>query len=220
MGDMKFHVAAILFDIDGTLVDSTPAVNRAWTGWAEDHGINPGEVLAVCPGRRSEDTIAEYVPEQDVAAEVVDMERREAADVDSVVALPGTRDILSALPARQWAAVTSGSRALMRARLAATGLPEPDVLITGDDVNAGKPDPQGYHLAAAELGVDARDCLIIEDAPVGLGAARGADGTVLAVGTSHPVADLAALGLADAVVADLTAITVEQTPTGLTVTVP
>ncbi|MCJ7858153.1 HAD-IA family hydrolase [Corynebacterium kalidii] len=217
-----FTVAAILFDIDGTLVDSTPAVNRAWRSWAARHGIDADAVLAVCHGRRSADTIAEFLPAEDVAAEAEELERVEAADVDGVVALPGAAELLAALPESAWAAVTSGSRALMRARLAAAGLPVPEVLVAAEDVTEGKPDPQGYRAAARRLGVDPADCLVLEDAPAGLGAGRAAGGRVLAVATSHPRAQLEALDgemAADAVLDGLTDLTVEVRGDRLAVTV-
>ena len=120
---MRFEVDAILFDIDGTLVDSTAAVGRTWRAWSAARGIDALEVLRVCHGRRSEDTVAEFLPSDQRAAAVAELERLEMADLDDVIALPATRDLLSRLPSDRWAAVTSGSQLLMRARLAAAGLP-------------------------------------------------------------------------------------------------
>lgn len=220
--DSRFTVAAILFDIDGTLVDSTAAVNRAWRAWAAEHDIDADEVLAVCHGRRSADTIADFLPADQVAAEAGKLEAKEAGDVDGVVALPGAADVLASLPVGLWAAVTSGSQALMRARLSAAGLPVPENLIAAEDVAEGKPDPQGYRKAAAALGVDPADCLVIEDAPAGLAAGRAAGGRVLAVATSHPREELEALGsaeAADAVLDDLTDLVVEVQDGRLAVTV-
>lgn len=219
--DSRFTVAAILFDIDGTLVDSTAAVNRAWRAWAAEHDIDADEVLAVCHGRRSADTIADFLPADQVAAEAEKLEAKEAGDVDGVVALPGAADVLASLPVGLWAAVTSGSQALMRARLSAAGLPVPENLIAAEDVAEGKPDPQGYRKAAAALGVDPADCLVIEDAPAGLAAGRAAGGRVLAVATSHPREELEALGsaeAADAVLDDLTDLVVEVQDGRLAVT--
>ncbi|MEJ6549615.1 HAD-IA family hydrolase [Corynebacterium sp. USCH3] len=220
--DSRFTVAAILFDIDGTLVDSTPAVNRAWRAWAAEHDIDADEVLAVCHGRRSADTIADFLPADQVAAEAGRLEEKEAGDVDGVVALPGAAELLTSLPADMWAAVTSGSQALMRARLGAAGLPVPGNLIAAEDVTDGKPDPQGYRMAAEALGVDPADCLVIEDAPAGLGAGRAAGGRVLAVATSHPRDELEALGrnqAADLVLDALTDLAVEVQDGRLAVTV-
>lgn len=213
---MRREVEAVLFDIDGTLVDSTPAVERAWTTWAMRRDVSVAEILRVSHGRRTEDTVSLFVPRAERAAAVAELEQMELADLDDVVALPGTRDLLPRLPSGRWAAVTSGSQRLMRARLATAGLPVPDVLIAAEDVSAGKPDPDGYLKAAAALGVDIENCLVVEDAPAGIGAGRAAGAWTLAVATSHPASDL---GSADAVVADLTALTVELVGAGLVVTV-
>ncbi|MHA6629083.1 HAD-IA family hydrolase [Pseudonocardia sichuanensis] len=212
---MRFHVDAVLFDIDGTLVDSTAAVVRSWTAWAARYGLDAEEILRVCHGRRSEDTIAAFLPVGEQAAGVAALAELELADLDDVVALPATRTLLRDLPGDRWAAVTSGSRVLMRARLAAADLPVPGVLVSAGDVSAGKPDPEGYLKAAAALGYEITRCLVVEDAPAGIGAGRAAGAHTLAVATSHPAVELAA---ADAVVPDLTACTVERTADGLVVT--
>lgn len=204
---MRFD--AILFDIDGTLVDSTGAVVRTWRTWAARHGLDAEEILRVCHGRRTEDTVAAFLPAPQRAAAVAELTAMEMADLDDVFALPGTRELLPGLPADRWAAVTSGPRQLMEARLAAAGLPIPAVLVSAEAVTVGKPDPEGYLKAAAALGRDIRRCLVVEDAPAGIEAGRAAGARVLAVATSHPAAELAA---ADAVVADLTAVTLELTP--------
>ena len=149
---MRFSVDAILFDIDGTLVDSTAAVIRTWETWAATHGIDAQEILRVCHGRRTEDTLALFLPAAQHAAAVAELQQLELADLDEVIALPGTRSLLTGLPADRWAAVTSGSRAVMQTRLTASGLPIPDVLVSAEAVDAGKPDPEGYlKAAAAEL---------------------------------------------------------------------
>ena len=129
-------------------------------------------------------------------------------------ALPGTQSLLRRLPADRWAAVTSGSRELMRARLTAAGLPIPEVLVSAEAVEAGKPEPEGYLKAAAALGRDIRRCLVVEDAPAGIHAGRAAGAQVLAVTTSHPASDLTS---ADAVVPDLTACDLELAPDGVIV---
>jgi len=213
---MRLELEAVLFDIDGTLVDSTPAVERTWRTWASRRGVDAAEILSVCHGRRTEDTVSLFVPADQQPGAVAELEELELADLDDVLALPGTRDLLSRLPADRWAAVTSGSQRLMRARLAAAGLPVPGVLVAAEDVSAGKPDPDGYLKAAAGLGVEARRCLVVEDAPAGIGAGRAAGAWTLAVATSHQEADL---GSADAVIADLTSLAVESAGSGLVVTI-
>jgi sugar-phosphatase len=212
---MRFRVEAILFDIDGTLVDSTGAVERTWRSWAATHGVDAEEVLRVCHGRRTEDTVAEFLPVEQQAAAVAELEASELSDLDDVVALPATQELLAALPRHRWAAVTSGSRRLMQARLAAAGLPVPEVLVSADDVSAGKPDPEGYLKAAAALGFDIAQCLVVEDSPAGVGAGDAAGAHTLAVATSHSSSILSA---AEAVLPDLTACAIEVTPDVLLVT--
>ncbi|NCT91566.1 HAD-IA family hydrolase [Cellulomonas sp. APG4] len=213
---MRFDLEAVLFDIDGTLVDSTPAVERTWRTWASRRDVDAAEVLRVCHGRRTQDTVALFVPPEQRAEAVLELERLELEDLDDVVALPAAGSLLARLPADRWAAVTSGSQRLMRARLAAAGLPVPRVLIAAEDVTAGKPDPDGYLKAAAALGVDPRRCLVVEDAPVGVRAGKAAGARTLAVTTSH---DAAELGEADAIAPDLASVTVAPAQGGLVATV-
>lgn len=212
---MRFCIEAVLFDIDGTLVDSTGAVVRTWKTWAAGRGIDVEEVLRVCHGRRTEDTVALFLPVEQQAAAVAELEQMELSDLDDVIALPATRTLLRDLATDRWAAVTSGSRALMRARLAAAGLPIPEVLISAGDVSAGKPDPEGYLKAAGALGYDIARCLVVEDAPAGIRAGRAAGAHTLAVATSHDTSELSS---ADVVVPDLTACTLERTADALVVT--
>jgi mannitol-1-/sugar-/sorbitol-6-phosphatase len=211
---MRFPVDAILFDIDGTLVDSTAAVVRVWETWAAAQGVDAQEILRVCHGRRTEDTLALFLPADRHAAAVAELQQLELADLDEVIALPGTQSLLTRLPTDRWAAVTSGSQEVMQTRLTAAGLPIPDVLVSAEAVEAGKPDPEGYLKAAAALGREIRRCLVIEDAPAGIQAGRAAGARVLAVATSHRASELTA---ADAVVADLAAIEVDVTADGLIV---
>jgi mannitol-1-/sugar-/sorbitol-6-phosphatase len=212
---MHFDVQALLFDIDGTLVDSTASVERTWRSWAKGRGLVVDDILRVCHGRRTEDTLALFLPARHVQEAVVELEEMELSDVDEVVALPATRTMLPQLPSDRWAAVTSGSRALMRARLTAAGLPVPLVLVAAEDVMEGKPHPEGYRKAADALGYDITRCLVIEDAPAGIDAGRAAGARVLAVATSHAADDLTA---AHAVVPDLRACSVRVHLDGFVVT--
>lgn len=216
---MRISVDAVLFDIDGTLVDSTGAVERTWRLWGEAHGIDPDEILAVSHGRRSEDTIAMFLPQDQVADATAELEELELADLDGVTALPATRELLTALPAERWAAVTSGSRRLMRTRLEAAGLPVPEVLVTADDVTEGKPHPQGYLRAAARLGFDPARCLVVEDAPAGVRAGLASGAAVLAVATSHSRTDLEGIGATE-LVDNLTVCTLETTRGELVLSTP
>jgi sugar-phosphatase len=212
---VRFTVAAILFDIDGTLVDSTGSVVRTWRRWADAHDLDAREILRVSHGRRSADTVALFLPAEQVPAGIAEIEALEQGDPDDVTALPATASLLALIPPRRWAAVTSGPRSLMQGRLTTAGLPTPAVLIAAEDVVHGKPDPEGYLAAAAGLGVDITECLVIEDSPAGIEAGRAAGAHVLAVATSHP---RSALVRAHAVVEDLTAVRIEVTDSGLVLT--
>ena len=188
-----------LFDIDGTLVDSSAVVERAWRQVAREFGVDGDAIVAGCHGRRSVDTVEEFFPPQDRAAAQERIDALELADRD-VVACRGAADLLAGLDGQPWAAVTSGPRRLMTARLAAAGLPVPPVLVTAEDVQRGKPAPDGYLLAARELGVSPAGCVVVEDSPAGVAAGQASGALVVAVTTTHP-AD--ALGAADLVVPGL-----------------
>ncbi len=180
----------VLFDLDGVLVDSTPAVARVWAGWAHEHGFNPDEVVRKAHGRPSITTIRELLPHADHAVEDRDVERREIADVKGVVPLPGAMELLKALPLERWAIVTSCTRALASVRIAAAGLPRPQHLVTSTDVKHGKPDPEPYLKGARMLGVAANECIVIEDAPAGIRAGKAAGARVLALRTTASNAEL------------------------------
>lgn len=211
---MALHVEGILFDIDGTLVDSTKAVERSWRTWAKEYRVDADEVIRVCHGRRTEDVVPLFVPLQHQATAAARELALELADLDDVVALPGSRQLLDALPRERWAAVTSGERALMTARLAASGLPVPQTMVSAEDVSTGKPSPEGYLKAAAALGFNAGHCLVVEDSPAGVGAGRAAGAQVLAVTTSHDPAELAE---ANVVVTDLSCVSIEIAHWGIAV---
>ncbi|MGV2854348.1 HAD family hydrolase [Glutamicibacter sp. AGC13] len=187
---MELYVGALLLDIDGTLVDSTPAVERTWRAWAENYGFDAARIIAESHGRRTEDMISTLLPEEQVAAACSVLDKMELEDLEGVVALPGVLSMLRELGMSGWGVVTSGGARLMRARLAAAGLPSPEVFISAEDVSQGKPDPQGYLLAARKLGVSPSRSLVIEDAPAGIRAGKAAGATVLAVATSHKAEEL------------------------------
>lgn len=178
--------AAFLFDMDGTLLDSIPSAIRAWTNWSARHGIDTAELLRVMHGVRAVETIARFAtPRMDIAAEYAALTRAEIEDVADVIEIPGAATFLSHLPADRWAIVTSAPRALAEARLAAAGLTAPPVLVTAEDVSAGKPAPDCFLAAAAKLGVAASDCLVWEDAPAGVAAAQAAGADVLVITATH-----------------------------------
>ncbi len=188
-------VAAVLFDCDGVLVDSAASVERAWRRWATERGLDEDAVVAVAHGRRTEDTLVDLGFSDDLAAEVERIESAEVADAASVSAYPEAAALLPTLPPDAWAVVTSGTHALVTSRLAASGLPLPPVLVTAEDVAAGKPDPEGYLEAARRLGRLPADCLVVEDAPAGVEAALAAGMRVVALPTTHPAEELGAATL-------------------------
>jgi mannitol-1-/sugar-/sorbitol-6-phosphatase len=207
-----FPCTAVLFDCDGVLVDSDACVISAWSRWAVDQGFEPDEVVAVVHGRRSADTVRLLVAPEGVPAALARIDRYELEDARSVTAIPGALILTAAIPAQQWAVVTSGTTRLARARLTAAGLPRPDVLVTADDVKHGKPAPDGYLSAARQRGVAVGETVVLEDAVAGIQAARAAGvRAVIGVG-GRGLAEVA-----DVVVPDLRAIA--WTPDGLTVTV-
>ncbi|RCW87090.1 HAD-IA family hydrolase [Paracoccus lutimaris] len=180
---------AYLFDMDGTLLTSIPAVERVWAAWCKRVVVPYADVLAYMHGRRAIDTVRHFAPPHvSVEDEAAWVEAQEIADVDGVVAIDGAVELLSSLPAEKWAVVTSASRALALRRLTAAGLPLPSTLITSDDVRQGKPDPEGFLLAAERLGADIARCLVFEDADAGLQAGRAAGAQVIRVAGPHGAA--------------------------------
>jgi sugar-phosphatase len=189
---------AVLFDMDGTLIDSTPSVERSWARWAAERGLDRGRIT-VAHGVPARQILASFLPVAEVDGALVEIEVMEVADVEGIVVLPGALDALAALPTGRAAIATSSTQSLAKARIAATGLPAPAVVVTADDVTVGKPHPGPYLLAAARLGVDPARCLVVEDAPAGVASGRAAGCATLAVATTHAVSALDA----DAVVASL-----------------
>lgn len=173
---------AVLFDCDGVLVDSDASVAAAWSEWAERLGFDPEAVVATVHGRRSADTVAAWVRAGDRVSAQRLIDSLELASATSVTAIPGATALIASIPPARVAIVTSGTRALARARLQAAGIAEPGVLVTAGDVERGKPAPDGYRLAAERLGVSPARCVVVEDAPAGVRAGRAAGaGYVLGV---------------------------------------
>jgi sugar-phosphatase len=192
----------VLFDLDGVLVDSTPAVARVWTIWANKHGFVPDEVVRQAHGRPSLTTIRELLPHANHEAENREVERAEIEDVDGVIPLPGALELLQALPQDRWAIATSCTRRLAEVRIRAAGLPVPKHMITSNDVQRGKPDPEPYLKAAKILGLAPADCIVMEDAPAGIRAGKAAGTRVLALRTTAPDPELTQSG-ADWIANDL-----------------
>ena len=195
-----FSCSAILFDLDGVLVDSTRAVDREWREWARRKGIDGDAVMAIAHGVRTIEVIRRVAPHLDADAEAWEIENEEASDQHGVSVMPGAVALVRSLPEGRWGVVTSGTQLLASARLRFCGLPVPNVLVTADDVEHGKPHPEPYLKGAEKLGFKPADYLVIEDAPAGIRAARAAGMKVIGLASTYPASKLAE---ADAVVAGL-----------------
>jgi sugar-phosphatase len=194
----------VLSDLDGVLVDSHASIMRAWRWWGARHGVESEAIEGVQHGRPSGEVIAALAPQLDALAESQAIDLRQAQDTDGVAALPGARELLGG--AEPVAIVTSCTIPLATARLRAAGLPIPEVLVTPELLSRGKPDPEGYLLAARSLGAEPADCVVLEDAPAGLEAGRAAGMHVVGITTTHAPGELdAAHELAPSVAAWLAA---------------
>jgi sugar-phosphatase len=191
LGMMQLHCDAILFDLDGVLVDSTRCVARHGEAWAAQHGLALDDVMRQAHGVRTIETMRRVAPGIDVEREAERFEAAELSDMQGVVAIEGALRLLQALPGHGWGIVTSGSRQLAEGRLKHAGLPVPGVVVGGDDVREGKPAPEPYLAGAARLGTAPKNCLAVEDAPAGVEAALAAGMQVIAVLTTHTREDLA-----------------------------
>lgn len=178
------HCAALLFDMDGVLINSTPAVTRVWRRWALEHGFNSEEVVARAHGRPSLTTVREYLPNADHEAENREVERREIEDLEGVIPLPGALELLASLPQDRWTIVTSCTRPLAEVRIRAAGLPLPKKLITSNDIIHGKPHPDPYLKGASVLGFPAANCIVVEDVPAGVRAGKAAGAKVVGFTTT------------------------------------
>jgi mannitol-1-/sugar-/sorbitol-6-phosphatase len=181
---IQIHCAALLFDMDGVLINSTPAVSRVWRRWALEHGFDPDEVVARAHGRPSLTTVREYLPNADPEAENRVVERREIEDLEGVVPLPGALDLLASLPRDRWTIVTSCTRSLAEVRIRAASLPLPAKLITSNDITHGKPHPDPYLKGASVLGLPPEECVVVEDVPAGIRAGKAAGAKVIAFTTT------------------------------------
>ena len=206
---MTFACSALLFDLDGVLVDSTPAVARTWRAWAIQRHLDAEVAISKAHGRRSIETIRELAPQLDAEQENRKVERMEIEDRKGVVALPGAAHLLRILPPDRYAIVTSATRELALARLEYAGLTAPQNLISADDVRAGKPSPEPYLAGAKLLRTAAKDCLVFEDAPAGIASARAAGMRVVALQTTYSAQELEG---ADAIIKSLAAVNVAVEP--------
>jgi len=180
-----FSCAAILFDLDGVLCDSTRQVDREWREWAARKGVDGDAVMAIAHGVRTSEVIRHVAPHLDAAAEAAAIEDHEAHDQTGVVVMPGALDLVKTIPSGRWGVVTSGSRLLATNRLRHCGLPVPKVLVTSDDVTHGKPHPEPYLQGAERIGVAPAECLVIEDAPAGIQSARAGGMMVIGMASTY-----------------------------------
>ena len=194
-----FRCAAVLFDLDGVLVDSTRSVERQWRLWAEEHNIDPEKILEIAHGRRTVEVIQLLAPHLELETEVRRVEKREADDTDGVAVMPGAAGFLKAIPEGLWAVVTSGTTHLATSRLRHANLPVPKVLVSADEVKEGKPHPEPYLMGARLLGKQTADCLVIEDAPAGIEAAHAAGMKAIGLTSTFSASELHA----DSVIEDL-----------------
>lgn len=184
----RYECRGILFDLDGVLVDSARYVEQQWRHWAISKGLSPEPFLRVCHGRRAVETIRLAAPQLDAEAEIAAFVPEEDSEV--LAPIEGASRLLTLLPPGSWAVATSGSRVAAIARLRDAGLPTPKVLICAEDVEHGKPSPDVYLRAAKGLGLASSECLVVEDAPAGVQAARAAGMRVVALTTTHQPGEL------------------------------
>ena len=187
-----FNCSAILFDLDGVLVDSTGSVSRQWSLWAEENNIPPQTVLDIAHGVRTIEVVRRLTPHLDAEAEVKRLEKREAEDHHGVFVMPGAAELLKSIPEGWWCVVTSGTRYLATSRLVVGKLPHPKVLVAADDVSKGKPDPEPYLTGAKLLGMKPSECLVVEDAPAGIVAAHAGGMKVIGITSTYPASELKA----------------------------
>lgn len=182
---------ALLFDMDGTILTSSAAAERAYGAWARRAGVSEDAVLGYFHGRRAVDTIRHFAPpSMDVEAEARWLDSYELEDLQGITAKPGAISFLNSLPANRWAVVTSSSRELARRRIAAAGLPFPDYLVSSNDITHGKPDPEGFLRAGSVLGVEPGHCLVFEDTKAGADAGFSAGADVVLIAGTHDSSDL------------------------------
>jgi sugar-phosphatase len=200
-----FRCSAILFDLDGVLVDSTGSVDLHWRVWARERGIDEEKVIAIAHGVRAIEVIRIVAPHLDADAELRDLEKEEANDHHKLAAMPGAIELVRSIPENLWCVVTSGTRHLATERLRMVGVPVPKAMITADDVVNGKPYPEPYLKGAKALGFEPQECLVIEDAPAGIRAAHAAGMKVIGFASTYEPVQLAE---ADAVIRNFSQLSV------------
>jgi len=200
----SFRCSAILFDLDGVLLDSTRVVSAQYTRWALENGLDPTVVMHAAHGVRTIEVIQRVAPHLDAEAETRKIEQREAG-ADEVERMPGAVELVNSVPKGRWCVVTSGTRFLATTRMRRFGVPVPEILVTADDVTRGKPDPEPYLKGAELLKVNPAECVVVEDAPAGIRAAHAAGMKVISLPSTYPEPELRE---ADAIVSGLAKIKV------------
>ncbi len=206
-----FSCSAILFDLDGVLCDSTKAVDREWRDWAARKGVDGNAIMAIAHGVRTVEVIRQVAPHLDAEAEATLIENEEAHDQRGVEVMPGALTLVNSIPDGRWGVVTSGSRLLATNRLQYCGLPVPEVMITADDVENGKPHPEPYLRGAQELKIPPTECLVIEDAPAGIQSACAGGMKVIGITSTY---DAHVIKSADSVVSGLAQIQIRTDGAG------
>lgn len=209
MNLFEFECDAVLFDLDGVLVDSIQCIERIWREWAAKHQISFIELMQIAHGRRTVETVQIIAPHLDPDQELEALEGEESSNLEGVRKIDGAVELLHPLPKDNWAIVTSGSYRTATARINFAGLPAPKVLVTSDNVERGKPAPDAYLLAAKRLGIEPHHCIVIEDAPAGIKAAHAASMPAIAVATTYTKEELSG---ADVIADRLTDIIIERNP--------
>jgi sugar-phosphatase len=204
---VSIRCKGVLFDMDGILISSLGSVERSWTRWAQERGIDPEYACRIAHGRRAIETVAELRPDLDSEEELKIIEDLEVADNEGLTVLPGVLELLAALPRDRWTVVTSATERLARGRMAAGGIPVPERVVTANHVTRGKPHPEPFVAGAALLGFAPEECVVFEDSSSGAKAGRAAGCTVIATTFSHPIETLDA---AHYLVNDLTSLNAQR----------
>jgi mannitol-1-/sugar-/sorbitol-6-phosphatase len=216
---MRVPVSAVLFDMDGVLVNSKAVIERVLHRWAALRGLDASVVTGLPHGQKTSDTIRNVAPQLNVRDEVAWLDAEEERDLDGIVEICGAAKLTGALAPNEWALVTSAGRDLAAMRLNAARVPLPVTIVSGESVKRGKPDPEGYLLGARLLGRNPEDCVVLEDAPAGIAAGIAAGMRVIGVASTHDRARLAPLGCITTV-NDLTGISVERNGQELSLVLP
>jgi len=216
---MKLPVSAVLFDMDGVLVNSQAVIERVLDRWAALRGLDPARVAGLPHGQKTSDTIRNVAPHLNVREEVAWLDAEEERDLDGIVEITGAAKLVGALAPNEWALVTSAGRELAGMRLNAARIPMPATIVSGESVKRGKPDPEGYLLGAQLLGRWPQECVVLEDAPAGIAAGIAAGMRVIGVASTYDRARLAPLGCTT-IVNDLSEISVERNGPELVLVLP